>query len=333
MGGSESVSKAELVSNTAVLNQSTLNVLNQVSNKTAVDTMIENAKKCSASIAQTQTQEYGDITVSGGSKATLSQEQAAKLDFTCLQQDKVQNDVIQKMADTLNQAFTENTSTDLMNKLDSAIKQKTAADTTGFPWGGAKTSSDVKQKINVSVKNITANNIKSVVENSVSASFKNSNIQECIAVIVQNQKIKAGNLTVTDKSEFAASQLQNADLLAKCIQTADIATKVVSDVAAYAGLSMEIKKDTKSIAESAVKTEQETVQKGILGGVAGIVDSIGGLLGNVFTGLGMGLLAPLASPSLVSCCCLCCLLVLFIIFGGMSSMGSGTSTSTYETAQ
>ncbi len=331
MGGAASTSKAALVSNTAILNQSTLNVLNQVTNKTAVDTMIENAKKCSASIAQTQTQEFGDITVSGGSSATLSQEQAAKLDFTCLQQDKIQNDVIQKMADTLDQAFKENTSTDLMSKLDANIKQKTAADTTGFPWGGANTNSDVKQTTNVNVKNTTANNIKSVIENSVSASFKNSNIQECIAVIIQNQKIKAGNVTVTDKSEFAVYQLQNADLLAKCIQTADIATKVVSDVAAYAGLSMEIKKDTKSIAESAVKTEQDTTQKGILGGVAGVVDSVGGLLGNVFTGLGMGLLAPLALPSLVSCCCLCCLIILFIVFGGMSSMGSvdsGTSIST-----
>lgn len=332
MGGSQSTTQASLSSNTTVVNQSALNLLSSTANTNTINNMINAAKNCSSTISQGQNINLGDITVGGQSSATITQQQAASLDFTCLQQNTVQNQIIQQLASSLTQAFQNNSSSDLLNKLNSAIKQKSQSESIGFPWGGSSTNTSVNQKINNYIANKTTTNLSDVVNNATYANFQTSTIDTCLAQIIQNQQIAAGNVTVTGKSQFAITQSQNVAALTKCIQTADIASKVVSDVTKYAGLTLSVKNDAAASNTSETSAESSTQQIGLFGGISKVVDSLGGLVQNLFTGIGLGILAPLA-PSLVSCCCcLCCLIILFVIFGGMGIMGSSSDVTTTDYA-
>lgn len=328
MGGSSSTANVTLESNTTIINESTMNSFNQLVNKTAVDTMIENVKKCSASVVQSQHLVVKHIKCGDNCNISLAQDQKAWLDFTCAQKDDVQMEVVQKMIDTISNGLKDNSSTDLLNKLNSNVSNKAKSDWGALPWGGSTTNTNVNQKINNYVSNKTNVNVKNAIENSVYASFKNSNINECIAKIVSEQEIQASDIEAGKNFTFTVNQSQKADAIASCIQNANIASRVISDVTKFAGLNLEIKKDTKVQNLSETKVESEALTTGFFQGIGSIFS---GIIGSIFGALGMGALAPISAPSssssLLLCCCLCCLIIIFVIFGGVF-MGGSANTST-----
>ena len=334
MGGSESKTNATLDSNTTVINESTLNQFNSLVNKTAVNTMIENVKKCSASVVQSQHLTIKNITCGDNCNIALAQDQSAWLDFNCAQKDDVQMDVIQKMIDNINTTLKDNTSTDLLNKLNSNISSKSQSDWGALPWGGSSSNANVNQSIKNYVSNKTNVNTSNAIENAVYASFKNSNINECIAKIISEQEIKATDISAGKNFTFTVNQSQKADAIASCIQNANIASRVITDVTKFAGLDLSIKKDTEVENISETKAESESKNTGFFQGIGSVVESVGTAIGNVFggllSGLGLGAFAPLLGPSrsssLCCCCCIIILIILMVIFGGGMSFLTGSST-------
>lgn len=324
MGGAKSKSKATLVSDTIIINETDINSLNKLVNKVAIDTIIENAKKCSASIIQKQNVQLGDIVVTGSSSATISQEQYANMDFSCLQQDVVQEAIISKMTDTLTQSLQDSSSADLLNKLNSNIQQKSKAEWGALPWGGSSTSSDLNQQIKNRITNKTKMDLRNVMETSTYATFKNSNINESIAKIIQEQNISAGKLIVTDRSTFALGQKQRADMIFKSVQSANIARTVIDEVAKMSNLKLDVQKDASATNVSETAVEQETKAGGFFEGIGKVVESVGTAIGNVF-GLGsLGGMGMSLSPSLILCCC-CIFLFFFMFMSGSSSGSTGTA--------
>lgn len=336
MGGSSSTMNATLESNSMVVNENTLNQLNKVVNKVAVDTLIENVKKCSASLVQSQKLTVKHIKCGDNCNIALAQDQKAWLDFSCAQKDEIQMDVVQKMVDTISSKMKESSSADLMNKLNSNISNKSQSDSTGFPWGGSTTNTNVNQKINNYVSNKTTTNIQNVLENAVYSNFKNSNIDECMAKLINEQEITATDIEAGKNFSFTVNQAQKAEAIASCIQGANIASRVVSDLAKYSDLDLTVKKDTTIKNESELKAEAASKQTGILGGIAEI---FGGMSGGSFASLGltglMPLLAPILSPSVSSSSCSCCIIIIIILFmvlggGGLAlfaSKGSGSGSN------
>lgn len=331
MGGTSSKTAATLSSNTVVINQSSLNYLNTTTNSVGVSTLIQNVQKCSAALVQSQNLTVKNISCGNNCDISLFQNQSAWLDFTCAQQVDVQMAVIQQMANTINQALTTYAANDLINQMNSNLSTKSQQDWGTFPWSGSSASTSVTQNINNYVKNNTNVNVTNAIQNSVYASFQNSNISNCIAQIINSQQIQAQNITAGTNFTFTINQAQTASLVEQCIQSANIANQVVSDVTGFAGLGLQITNATTAENTSETKAETEAVNSGILQGISGVVSSIGTAFGNILSGLGLTALVPFMGPisasSSLCCVCLCCLIIILVIFGGMSSL-NGTATTT-----
>ena len=239
-------------------------------------------------------------------------------------------DVINNMMETIKSQVSDSANTDVLNKLSAAVESKSKSDMSLFPWGGSDANSEVNQTVNTYVNNKTKVNVENIIENSTFASFKNSNISDCIAKIVQSQEIEAGNVIVGKDGTFLATQEQRASLLAECIQEANVGARVVSDIVKFAGMELEVVRTTTVENEMEAEATSESEQQGI-----------GGLLGNLLKMLGLGALAgmsPLISGlCCLCCCCCCCLLILLLVGGGgvaMFGMGnSGATTPPPETSE
>jgi hypothetical protein len=325
MGGSSSKSSVKMTNNTVAVNETDINYLNKTVNKVSTEAIVENAKSCSASIVQSQQQSYGNIVVGSEGSATLGQNQTAKLDFSCLQEDSVQMDLINKISESLKTQISDKANTAVLNKLSAAVASKSKSDSIGFPWGGSNAESSVDQEVNNYVSNKTKVNVENVIENSTFASFKSKSIQDAIAKVIQSQEIEAGNVTIMQGGTFLSTQEQRATLIVEVIQKAKIGQKVVTDLVKFAGLDLKIEKTVKVENEMEAEATSESIQQGL-----------GSFIGNLLKMFGLaGLLASLPALSPISiglcclcCCCCCCLLLLMLLGGGgFAMMGSGTPES------
>lgn len=326
MGGSSSKSSAELVSNTLIVNETDMNMLNKTVNDVAVSAVIKNAKDCSAAVALGQTIGMGDLNIGAGASADISQDQSATLDFSCLQQDDVQLDIINQMSQTINQALQNTTNTDVLDKLSAAVEAKGSSDMGIFPWpstGGSNSDTSISQTVNKNIKNTTKVNLQNIVENSTASNFASSTVSSCLGKIAASQTQTYGNVTLQEGANLKLSQSQAAAAVVKCIQQANIAQKTLATVAAFAGVKLAVVNTTKteSIMEAEAKSSAET--KGIssiidsVGGVmSGVVDSVFKGFGSLFGGGGGGGGGMSTIISVICCCCICCLLLLMLLGGG-----------------
>lgn len=328
MGGAQSTSSATLKSNNVVVNEAAINSLNQTISTSTTNSMVETAKSCSAGLTQDQTILLGDITVSGGSSGSITQSQASKLNFNCLQDDKIQMQIIQPIINTINDAIQNNASTDLINKLNAQLKNKTSSDWGALPWGGSTTNTTTNQSIKNYVSSKTNVNIKNAVENSVFANFKTQISDGCIAKVIQNQKIAAGNLTISGGSKYAITQMQNAELLASCVQQSNIVDKVIKEVTSFAGLNYVGTNTTSASNTATAEVESSAVNTGFFQGIGSAIESVGKSIGSIVQGLGFGLLVPFAIPISICCIILCCCICSFFLFS-MGKGGGGESSNTY----
>lgn len=325
MGGTSSTTSANLTSNTIITNENSMNYLNSLVNKAAVDTMIENVKKCSASLVQNQKLTIKGLKCGDNCNIALLQDQKSWLDFTCAQKDDIQMSVIQKMIDTMQQALKDNVSADILNKMNSNLSTKSKQDWGTFPWSGSTANTNVNQAVNNFVTNKTNTNVKNAIENSMYASFKNSNINNCIAQIIATQEITAQDIQAGAQFTFTINQTQTANLVAQCIQNANITNQVVADVAKFAGLDLQIQKSNSSSTTSEATAETSAKNTGLLQGIGDAAAGVGAAVGNIFSAVGLAFLTPFMGPSSassISCClCLCCLMIIMLMAGGMGDGG------------
>lgn len=308
MGQTSSRATAKLSSNTVIVNQSDINLLNKTVNNLTVDMMIESAKSCSSSIVQNQDQIIGSITAGGKSNISLTQEQAAKLDFSCLQKDNVQFDIINKITDTMKNQINNTNNSEVLNKMVANVQAKAQDQWGSFPWSGSKSDVNINQEVNTFVQNNTKVNLSNVVENASFANFKTKLASDCIGKIIQSQKQIIGSIAAEDQAVIALTQKQAADALIKCVQDSNIAQQIVTDVVKFVGLNLEIQNDTKSDTNLAADGKAESETQGFFQGVSGF-----------FTGLfsGFGSYGPMLSSLLIFfCCCLFCLVIISFVFGG-----------------
>jgi hypothetical protein len=336
MGGTSSKSSAELTSKSVVVNQTDMNIFNSNVNTVTTNSIIENAKNCSVAINQNQAIAVGDLNVGAGSNTSISQDQIANLDFTCLQKDEVQMNVINAMVDSIQSQLTNNANSDILNKLKATAEAKTQNEFQLFPWGGGSSDSSVKQKVENYVTNNSNTTIKNMVENATFANFKNSNISTCIAQIMQNQQQNYGKIVTGEDSTLVLSQSQKVNAVIDCIQQAEIATKVLSDIAKFAGTELEVKNTTVTKSEMVGAAKAEMEQKGIGSALSQVISSIGqaysnvigaifGGVGGIFSFGGGGSSGTLFS--IICCCCCCLLLIMLVGGGGFMFFGKGSDAS------
>ncbi|ARF09574.1 hypothetical protein Indivirus_1_197 [Indivirus ILV1] len=316
MGGSHSRATADLQSNTVIVNQTDIALLNKTVNTLTVNMMIDIAKSCGATIAQTQGQTIGTIVAGGKSTVNVGQDQTAKMSFSCLQKDSVQMDIINKITDTLKAQLANTNNSEVLNKMSANLQAKASDQWGSFPWGGASSEVDIKQKVNTYVNNNTKIDLKNVVENASYANFTTKIAASCIGKIIQEQNQAVGAIIGGDSSTINLTQSQAADMVMSCVQQADLAQNILSDVVKFTDLNLQIKNDTnvenKMEAEGeSIKTKQGFFQA-ISSFFSDIFDSVLGSL-KKFLGPYGGIIAGLV---VLAFFCVCCLLILYFLFGG-----------------
>lgn len=310
---SQSQSSVYQENNTNVVNQSTINSLSETLNSTTVNTVINNVKQCSAAILNNQTVVFEGIKSAGNIDINVAQNQSAWLDFTCAQTDAVKNDVVAQLVSTIQQNMKSNIDTATLNNLQAIAAAKSTQDFGSFPWGGPSSNSNTTQKINTYISNNQTTNLQTVLQNSVYASFTNSNYDSCIASLVNNQEVTAKNITTGGTLTFTVNQTQSAQLLTSCIQNSNISNRALNDMTSFLGIKVAQDTTTKTNNTSSGTATSTSDNKGV-GSLLPDFSSLFSGLSGMFSGLG-----GVVVFSSFSCCLMLCLLIVFLVLFGFVS--------------
>ncbi|MBA43157.1 MAG: hypothetical protein CMF62_03995 [Magnetococcales bacterium] len=321
MGKNQSKAKSRVrnENENIVTNKSDIEILNQTSNETIVNTTVKNAQECSATIKQLQEVKIKNFKTGGDFNLGVDQKQSAAMTFSCVNASKVATDASTKMVDNIMQNLEKSASTDVMAQLEAAAKSEAKKGFASF--GNVESQSDVENITRNVITNENRTNLKNVVANSVTNNFNSEDVKKCIAQIENDQNVEAENVDVGGNAIIAVSQDQSAELMAKCVNESGVSNKISSDLARAVGVV--IKEDNKTTTDTKMKGSAESKATATgpieeLGdAVSGIIGSVGGLFGGQYI------------MSFAFCCC--CVLVLgvvaFMMFkgGGAKKMAAAAN--------
>jgi hypothetical protein len=301
MGNSSSASVSN-INHTLVMNQNNTNILNKNINNSIANTIINDAKKCSAAINQLQGITFQNINVGGDFDLNANQEQSASLTFSCLQESTIRSEIANTMMQEMLNGLQNNNSSDIMAELEAkaAAAQTTGALSTAF---GNSTNSNTNNAVIYQQFNTTNTNLKNIIENTIQNNFTTNNISDCIAQVQNNQNVSVKNANIGGNIRAVVNQKQAASAFTDCIQSANVGQKITSNLATELGVKVE---NTNTVrAETKMSGTSETTQKN-----EGL-DILGSLTGSLLAILGP-ILAPICS---CICCCILCGLIYFIFKG------------------
>lgn len=318
MGGSSSSSSTNQKYNTTYINQADTNLINTNVNNFVADTVVKQAKGCSASISQLQSidisniQAEKDVTIGGA-----EQSQTAGITFDCVQvsdfQNEIGNGVLTKYMDAIENSF----STDALDKMEAIAA--TAAQNNMGSTGGSKSNSNSNIDYKFTSKNTTRTNIENVIKNSISNNLTMENVQNCISQIHNSQFIKLSDITSTTGSVKIGvlSQEQGAEMMTSCMQNSSDTNKITTGITSELGLTLDNTNSQKKSTEITTTATSEATNKGVGDAMSQFLAGLADLISSLFSGM----YAPFAI-AVVVCMILCCIIsVAAIAFQGMSGNG------------
>lgn len=236
--GNNASSRSRVENENVIINENDVSIFNKRINDMISNTIINNAKSCSASITELQKISFKDAKIAGDIDITIDQSQYSALTFDCLQISQVRNDIAQEVITKMMADLTENNKSDVLDKLNAIAKAK--QETQGLPMSLANSSSTDTEVINKTrVENISRTNINEIIQNSVCNNFTSNDISNAIASVHSSQEANFENIDVGGKLVVAISQKQGSELVFKVIQTADIGNKITSDIINNLGIKKE----------------------------------------------------------------------------------------------
>jgi hypothetical protein len=313
MGNSAS-SKVTNINNTLLVNKNDINILNKNLTNQVANTVINNAKKCSANINQLQSIKFKDIVVAGDFNLNADQKQQTALTFSCVNTDQTHSDIANEMMQEMMNNLQNNNSSEILSKLEAqaAASQKNGFLSTAF---GNSTKSKSNNTVNFNQTNTNNTNLQNIIENSIVNNFTTNNISDCISQVNNNQLIDTQQIVIGGNANFAIRQDQASALFSECIQTADIGQKITNSVMTSIGVQSENINDT--VAKTEMKSEAIATQVNesvsLLASLAPFLISFGG---------------PVIG--IIICCVICCIIcvaifVLPALFSGKTDKGSDVS--------
>lgn len=264
MGGAESTATsnstaiAKSVYNSKTVNKSDLNLLNKSVNNFTANSVISDAKSCSANISQVQNVSFENIVTGGNFEiGEIEQGQNAALTFSCVTKTQIQNTssqgVMSEYMNAIKGSFSTDALTDLSTKAASAASAGASATQSGVSIGSAAANSNsnsytnTDSTTNISIENQITQNIQNVVENAVTNNFSAETVQNCISMVDNNQNVSFKNLDIGGSVKIKAiKQDQAATSLSDCMMSSSNANDTTTAVATKLGLV--------TVAEGATKT-------------------------------------------------------------------------------
>ena len=314
--GNSSSSTVTNVSNTLLVNKNDIDIVNKNLTNQVANTVINNAKKCSANINQLQSVKFNNVTVAGDFNLNTNQKQQAALTFSCVNADQTRSDIANNMMQEMLSSIQNNNSAEVLNKLEAqaSASQKNGFLSTSF---GNSTSSNSNNTVNFTQMNLNNTHLQNAIENSIVNNFTTNNISDCISQVNNNQLVDAQNIVVGGNANIAIKQDQAASLFSECIQTSDVGQKITNSVMNLTGVKAE--NISKTVATTEMKGEASASQ----------VNSGFDLLASLAP-----CLASLGGPIIgcIICCVVCCVICIAIfvlpkMFGGKSDTNDKTDSN------
>lgn len=315
--GDKAESKSKQKIENKYVNESTLNLINQTSNSVIVNTIVKNAKSCSASLLQDQTIIIEDIKVKGDFNVTAVQDLKGMLSFSCIQQEDVYNEVANKMISQILADFNSITDNSSRNDLNAIANSKSEGEIGDFFSKNKDTKSKVDQKIKNDFRTSTNRDIKSIVDYAVTSNFTSENISTCIAKATANQYIRVKRVSTGGNFIFAPSQKQAVDAIMSCLQASKITNKITNDIASF--FDLKIRDDVRNTTDNTAASEaiSETITKGPLGAIGDLFSGLFSPLTDLLAGLtGFKTQAAGVVGSSLMCCIIIIVLCVLCSIGG-----------------
>jgi hypothetical protein len=299
MGNTTSTANITQQNNQLFVNKDYMKTVSEQINSQISNTLIKNAKSCTADINNNQAITIKGFTTKGDFNFTAAQKQAAALTFSCVQSTKVRNTAGSEIIANMTNALQNNVDNEALAKLDANAKN--AASSSFGAIGNTQANTNVNAINNY--KSITENHkdIENVVKNAVQNNFSSESISSCISQVNNNQNVTLQEVNVGGKAVIAIDQNQAADVVSECIQNDDIGNAILNAATSALGVKIEDKTVAKSVQES----KSEVVQEAHMGGP---IEALTGFVKGVLDGLS-GVFGSLTLPFLGLSCVLCILVL------------------------
>lgn len=321
MGGSESKSSVEQEANTYITTKSDISLLNSTSNSAIVNSTIENVKKCSSTLLQTQSIRIIGLTSGGDITINSDQVQAGMLNFACAQEDTVHNEVKSELVNEIMNQLENSVDNSVLTDLGAIANSKSTNEWGSFPWGGADSESDIDQTINTEISTSMNKDIQNVVKLAVETNFTNKNYSECLNKVILQQEFLAQNLTSGGNITLTANQSQSSKVFAQCVQDTNISNFITQNIVDFLGVEVRenVKNDTTSILDA--ESYAEGLNQGPLSAVGnlvgGVLDTLLGPLNALFGDFASiwSVLGGVIGLGCSLCCCCVILIIILTILG------------------
>lgn len=301
--GNTASSEVNNVSNTLVVNNNTLNDLNEQINNFTTNTVMKNANICGSSAYNNQNFNLSGAKFNGNLNLGITQEMSSSLDFTCMTSSTVKSGIANGIASHILNLLNSNYTTSALAKMNANAKSEQESGLGSLNFGGA--NSQANNTINFTNINNTHQNITNIVKNNIVNSLDLENTQSCITKAMSSQNINLADITVGGNANIQVVQNMIAKSVSSCVLnssgTSNIVNNIMSDLGVVTHNTSETKSQSEASGESAASSKA--------GGVAGVFGSI---IGGVFGGI-KGIFSG-ESGSIVSS--IICVVLILMAVGG-----------------
>lgn len=258
--------------NQITVNKSFLKSVSENINSQISNTIVNDAKGCSADINNNQAITIKKLNIKGSFKFDSNQKQTAALTFSCVQATAVRNKASSNILADLTNNLASNATSEAISLLDSKAEQEAKS---GFgATGTIDQEIKIKQRNTSNSTNDVNKDITNVFENIIENNFSSETVSKCISQVNNSQNLTIEELNIDDKAIIAIDQDQAADVIAKCIQESDIGGDIIN--------SAQTKFDVKVVDDISSKTDQKGVSVTSQSAVAeGLMPACGGCMGSI----------------------------------------------------
>jgi hypothetical protein len=284
MGGSASSSNS-FVSNTNIVTNDQLAMLNKNSNNFVASTVVNQAAKCSAGMNLTQTVDLSDMIVGGDLDYSADQSQDAAISFSCVQVSSFQSDIANGIMDKMVGALNSSYSTEALDKLSQTAK---ASGESQFGGTGPDVTANTNATYNFNQTTNINKNIQNVLENSITNNLNLNDVSDCISQVNLAQNTNFSGANVRGNAKIGIKQSQAAKAITDCIQKKGIATSITNQAVKDLGLTVSNAADVKKASDVSQTSESEAKSVGVfqsLGdGIGSALSGLGDLISGLYTG-------------------------------------------------
>ena len=158
MGSSSSTADVKQKVKTKVINKSDIDLVNKQITKIATDVIMKNAKSCSVRDNSGQEITFEGTVVTGDfNLKEVDQKSQSAVTLTCIQQNKVRNEIVSKLSSNLTTMLKNNYDTKTLTSMMANAESKSK---TGIGIGAAKAIAKIKMESDTDIRTVTNKKIQ-----------------------------------------------------------------------------------------------------------------------------------------------------------------------------